>query len=206
MQNYYTPLPLYFKEHVPVENQDAILKHCDDILATIKDQHGLEIGPAKTSYEQSNRVGDNLKILNTDLFTYLMPKVWEAISYVSKEWMLEYNAYHITQCWTNRHYPGGKTKFHKHGATTQMVIAYYLNVPENGGNLLIKDPMEYHWAGYNSNKSDLNNQEGWVVPVQTGDMVVMPNFLTHGSEENTGTDARYVLTFNIMGTMGGENQ
>jgi hypothetical protein len=200
MEIYNTPLPLYFKNHVPVQNWDAIRNKCDDLLAIMPDQHGLESGNAKSSYDVRDVNGNLINPLGIDCFNYIRPHIWEAVKFAAEHWLMEYDKYDITQCWTNRHLPGGKTLFHKHGASTQIVIAYYLNVPENSGNLLIVDPLEYHWSGYHSVRNDINNQNGWVVPVKTGDMVIMPNFLIHGTEENTSNDNRYVLTVNIQGS------
>jgi hypothetical protein len=199
MQNINTPLPLYFKHHVPVQNWQEIKTKLDDLLELQTESHLLEIGEGKSTYNVK-KDGNSVNPLDWDCLHYLFPEVWGAVKYAMNQWKLEYTRLDISQCWTNRHKHTGKTAFHKHGVDTQFVIAYYLNVPENGGDLLIIDPLQYHWNSYNSKVVNVNNTWGWRQKVNTGDMIIMPNFLLHGTEENKNqNEDRYVLTINVSG-------
>lgn len=204
METHNTPLPLFFKHHVPVQNWEIIKEQLDILLEYQNEYHGLEIGNAKSTYNVK-REGRTVNPLDWPCLQYLLPEVWRAVFHATKEWHLDYTKFDVTQCWTNRHKPTGKTAFHKHGVGTHYVIAYYLNVPEDGGDLLMIDPLEYHWNSYQSKIIDVNNTWGWRHKVKTGDMIIMPNFLVHGTDENKNVNQdRYVLTINVTGIYEGE--
>lgn len=205
IQNNYTPLPLFFRHHVPVQNWDTIKSKLDDLVAYAYDHdHDLEIGRAKSTYN-TKRDGHFVNPLDWECLQYLLPEISNVTHHAVKEWKLNCTAYRVTQCWTNVHKLGGRTAFHKHGVATSFVIAYYLNVPEDSGDLLMIDPLEYHWNSYNSPEVARNNDFGWEHKVKAGDMIIMPNFLIHGAGENKNpNEDRYVLTINVEGIWGGE--
>lgn len=199
MENIHSPLPLIFRHHVPVQNWEAIKEKIDNLLDAMDERHPLEQNASQSTYDVAQN-GNAFNLLTWDCLKYLEPEIWKAVIYATKQWHLDYNKFEIAQCWSNRHKHTGKTAFHKHGVYTQYVIAYYLSVPENSGDLLIIDPMEYHWNSYNSKMIDECNTWGWRQKVKTGDMVIMPNFLIHGTDENRNlNEDRYVLTLNVSG-------
>ena len=205
IESNYPPLPLFFKHHVPVQNWELIKSKLDELAELAPENHGIEVGNARSTYN-IKRDGRVVNPLDWECLQYLLPEVWNTILHASKQWKLVYTDFNITQCWTNIHKFGGKTTFHKHGVATNFVIAYYLNVPEDSGDLLMIDPLEYHWNSYHSAEVDANNRWGWRNKVNTGDLVLMPNFLTHGTSENKNpNEDRYVLTINAEGTWRGDN-
>jgi hypothetical protein len=200
-----SPLPLFFKYHVPVQNWDTIKNNLDDLIELQNDQHGLELGNSISTYNVK-RNGEIVNPLDWDCLQYLVPEIWKVVFHATKQWNLDYTEFDVTQCWTNKHKYTGKTAFHKHGVNTHYVIAYYLNVPKDGGDLLMIDPLQYHWNSYSSKVIDTNNNLGWRQKVNTGDMIIMPNFLIHGTDENKNiNEDRYVLTINVLGRFIGEN-
>ena len=201
IESHNMPLPLFFKHHVPVQNWETIKNNLDELITLQNDQHELELGNSVSTYN-IKRKGVIVNPLDWDCLQYLLPEIWKVILHASKQWNLDYTAFDITECWTNRHKHTGKTAFHKHGVNTHFVIAYYLNVPENSGDLLIIDPLSYHWNSYSSRIIDANNNLGWRKKVNTGDMIIMPNFLLHGTGENKNiNENRYVLTINAVGRL-----
>jgi uncharacterized protein (TIGR02466 family) len=102
--------------------------------------------------------------------------------------------YSVINSWVNVHQPEGITKEHNH-ACTAWVIAAYLNVPENSGNIKFRDPLEYSKSGY------YHDDPQWMwksVPITSGDVLVFPGWLIHKTEKNMSQEDRWVLTTNIF--------
>lgn len=104
-----------------------------------------------------------------------------------------HHVYKISNSWCNVHYPGGKTHAHNH-SNTFMVAAAYLNVPENGGYFMAKDPLEYVKSFYYHD----NPEWMWTeIPVISGDVLIFPGWMQHKTQENKSNEERWVLTTNF---------
>lgn len=99
----------------------------------------------------------------------------------------------VTQSWVNKHGPAGRTLEHNHNYTT-FVVASYLYCPENSGNIVFRDPLEYHKASFPIFPEESGFKE---VPVTTNDVVIFPGWLKHHVQPNHSNEDRYVLTINI---------
>lgn len=120
--------------------------------------------------------------------------------YILKEFGIGAKKIDITNSWVNRHSKGGETTEHKH-AFVDLVVSSYLSCPKGSGNLLIKDPLEYHRANdvIESNfEQTSKHQYPWIeVPVKTNELVIFPGWVNHKTEKSEVDSDRYVMTFNL---------
>ena len=127
-----------------------------------------------------------------DYFTWLKMMVRE-IAVHGMGYSTVYHKYSITNSWLNVHYRGGKTHPHNH-SNTFMAAAAYLHMPENGGFLEAKDPLEDLKGFYYHDTHDWMWRE---IPVVSGDILVFPGWLKHRTQVNNSDEERWVLTTNF---------
>ena len=120
---------------------------------------------------------------------------------IIKEISIEHEGYHkqfkynVANSWVNYHAEGGKTLEHNH-SNVLFVAAAYLYIPENGGFIQYKDPLEYQKSAY-----EHQNPKDWIwkeVPVVTGDVLIFPGWLRHRTQNNLSNEKRWVLTTNYL--------
>jgi len=90
------------------------------------------------------------------------------------------NFFLIDNSWFNIHKKHGKTLEHDHKGN-DYVCSYYLNVPENSGNFLIK-----------------KDNTWYSIPVKTGDYLIFSGNTVHATEESFSDEDRIVVTTNIV--------
>jgi len=112
------------------------------------------------------------------------------------KWRINGVAYGATDSWINEHPTGAWTSEHNHRGAN-FSLAYYLHVPENGGNIMFRDPMEYHWGNANGTQDRGVDEIWYPAPVKTGDLVLFPGWLYHKTEKNNSLHPRYVLSMNF---------
>jgi uncharacterized protein (TIGR02466 family) len=186
--------PIILQDHCPIQNWDKIKLKCDNALVSSKDiSSDLEVG------DSISTVVLNHNPFGWEEFAYfkewLNPRLKEAV----RQWDINYPRYDITGSWINRHYKSGKTLTHSHRAT-EIVVVYYLQVPENSGRLLVKDPMEYHWnSSISINRGQRDISGGYPIDVSAGDVLFFPGWLYHSTEESTADEPRYIMSINYAG-------
>jgi hypothetical protein len=88
-----------------------------------------------------------------------------------------------------------------------LVVSSYLFCPQGSGNLLVRDPLEYHrWHDVieNSFFTKENHKHPWIeVPVKTNDVLIFPGWLIHKTEKSNSDIDRYVMTINLKYGPGG---
>ncbi len=99
----------------------------------------------------------------------------------------------VSNSWVNIHNKTGVTNDHNH-ACTSIVVAAYLNMPENCGYFECKDPLEYHKAMLPIHYGHLWRQ----IPTISGDVLIFPGWLIHRTQPNMSDGNRWVLTTNLM--------
>lgn len=127
-----------------------------------------------------------------DYFTWLKMMVRE-IAVHGMGYSTVYHKYSITNSWLNVHYRGGRTHAHNH-SNTFMAAAAYLYMPENGGFIEAKDPLEDLKGFYYHDTHDWMWRE---IPVVSGDILVFPGWLKHRTQVNNSNEERWVLTTNF---------
>ena len=131
-------------------------------------------------------------------------KFYEYLSKVVKQVATEKYGYHsgfkypIGNSWVNFHGKDGKTLEHNH-PNAFLVAATYLHMPENGGSIQFKDPLEYHKSVHEHEDS-----KSWFwkdVSAVTGDILIFPGWLRHRTHPNNSDINRWVLTTNFIQTL-----
>lgn len=120
--------------------------------------------------------------------------VLERASEVFALWRMQTTKPVIARSWVNRHRKGGWTNFHTH-PNTDLVVAAYVQVPKNGGNLLVIDPLENHWFGMPTMRN--LNQTGVPFPAVNDKVYFFAPFIRHATEVSNSDRDRWVLTINI---------
>lgn len=122
------------------------------------------------------------------------------LPYIVKEFGLSDKPIAVGNSWVNRHSRSGETLEHMH-QFVDLVVSSYLYCPPGSGNLLVRDPLEYHrWHDVLENVyfKKTKHQYPWIeVPVQTNDVLIFPGWLNHKTEKNESDSDRYVMTFNM---------
>jgi len=198
-------------ERIKVCSEVAIkLNYNFDFLTTLKTKVDetikySESEEEKVPLEYGNAVSTVIHNINGE------PHTWEEnrkynqflnanMPYILKEFGLMYQPIQICNSWVNKHSKGGETLEHKH-QFVDLVVSSYLFCPPNSGNLLVKDPLEYHRANdlvETSIAKTKKYQYPWIeIPVQTNELVIFPSWLNHKTEKSESDLDRYVMTYNL---------
>jgi hypothetical protein len=126
--------------------------------------------------------------------------------YILEQFGLARQPIGVSNSWVNRHSRGGETLEHMH-QFVDLVVSSYLFCPEGSGNLLVRDPLEYHrWHDVieNSFFTQEKHRHPWIeVPVKTNDVLIFPGWLLHKTEKSNSDIDRYVMTINLKYGPGG---
>lgn len=148
--------------------------------------HGLEKDGGSTTFNTAN----NLILLPEcqDLknwLYYVSNNVWG-------QWEFADIPRKIHRSWVNLHPPGAYTDEHDHGQVHQTIVIY-LKQPNNGGNIMFRDPMQYTFSNFPK-----INRNGWrAVEVSQNDVLFFPGFLHHMTEKNNSLENRLVMTVTV---------
>jgi uncharacterized protein (TIGR02466 family) len=172
---------------------------CEELIEGSKAKGAYQLNNGQTS-QLNFRKPHDIKEFDS-FYSWIMSLIptisKKSIGYETAKMMDINNAelnYYIINSWVNVHKPEGLTKEHNH-ASTAWVVTAYLKVPENGGYIKFKDPLEYSKSAY------YHDDPKWMwktVPIQTGDILVFPGWLIHKTEKNQSEQDRWVLTTNIF--------
>ena len=133
-------------------------------------------------------------ILMWDDFTELRTWIEEKAQIAWKEMKFDTEkTLKIHYSWCNYHPPGAWCTEHNHGIS-QLVAVMYIKHPDKSGNLLFKNPLQYHFSSW-PQRSDYN--EWTSLPVNTGDLIFFPGFILHKSEVNESQEDRLMLATNM---------
>jgi uncharacterized protein (TIGR02466 family) len=127
----------------------------------------------------------------SEYYKWLLPM---ARHIIIKEWGYSSDInYNVVQSWVNVHERGGLTLEHNHGGVI-LVASAYLNLPENGGFIEFRDPMEYQ-KGFH--RRDNMGWEWNECKTKTGDVLCFPGWLKHRTQPSNSDEQRWVLTTNV---------
>lgn len=186
--------PLIIKAHYDGFDFSKLEPLCDNLIKTSSGKVHLETGDASSSASNMNIQPHGMREFQN--YYKWLDSIAQHI--ILNEWDL-YNKheYFISNSWVNFHGNGGVTEKHHHGATV-LTTAAYLNMPDNGGFIQFRDPLEYHKGFYMKNYDD--EMFGWkTIPAVTGDVLFFPGYLRHRTQPNKNTnEKRWVLTTNYM--------
>tara|TARA_B100000902_G_C27180218_1_gene848548 strand:+ start:445 stop:1122 length:678 start_codon:yes stop_codon:yes gene_type:complete len=198
------PFPLIFKTQYDFR--------FDEIRSKVEDH----VAEAKEYTEKNNRTtpegggGTSSVVLLNKGPQYEPPHRWKEfepfINFIQrdaevvwKEWNFEERAQKVIgESWINSHPTGGFTSQHHHHGIHMAMVAY-LYVPENGGNLLVKNPMTMYQHGLPMSQENYYKNQWRTVEVKTNDVVILPAWLDHMTEVNQSEENRYVMSLNVKG-------
>lgn len=187
--------PLIIKVHYDGFDWNKLKDACERLIKTTSIKVPLEQGDAASSAANMLRQPHVMPEFR-EYYKWLEPIAQHILL---KEWDLyDRHSYRIANSWVNFHGKGGVTKKHHHAATV-LTSAAYLNLPEDGGFIEFRDPLEYVKGFYIKNADD--EEFGWKrIPAVTGDVLLFPGYLRHRTQPNNSNEKRWVLTTNYMGT------
>ena len=124
-------------------------------------------------------------------------KFWEQLNY-RKDAVLS-----ITSAWANLHQYGQLTKEHSHcgGASRgHLSGVYYFKKPENSGNIMFTDPLEYIHkmtpaAVYDETVHSMHHE----VTARQFDLVLFPSWVKHQTQPNLSNGDRIAISINYIG-------
>lgn len=109
----------------------------------------------------------------------------------------------VFEMWTNVYKKGSFIDMHSH-SPVQMIASFYLQQPENAGNLVFEHPM-MHLMKHQPYDPDLlrNHPEFWEydVPVKTGDLILFPGYMNHKTRPNNSDQDRIMIGANICNVL-----
>ena len=103
---------------------------------------------------------------------------------------------YITQSWLNYTEPGQFHHRHEH-SNSYVSGVFYVSADKE------VDRIRFYKTAHEEiqlavSKYNLFNATTWQYPVQTGDVLLFPAYLTHGVEKKKGTNIRITLSFNVF--------
>jgi uncharacterized protein (TIGR02466 family) len=186
--------PLIIKAHYDYFNFKKLEPACNRLISGIERKTHLEKGNANSSATNVN-IQPHIMPEFKEFYNWLNP-IASHILY-NEYGLFDKIEYKISNSWVNFHGEGGETAIHHHGDTA-LTVAAYLQLPEDGGFIQFKDPMEYQ-KGFHIRKYD---DEFWMwktVPATTGDVILFPGWIRHRTQPNKNKNTkRWVLTTNYM--------
>jgi len=189
--------PVIFKDNCPIQNWDAIKEKADKLLNNTPTNSQLELGNSLSTVITVQQGAE--PPYNWNEFQYFIQWLRDKIPEVERQWKLSYEQYTIAGSWINRHYRTGKTLEHCHRGC-EIVVTYYLSVPENSGRFIARDPLENHWNSTISHeRSAMDLTNGYPIEITTGDVLFFPGWLLHSTEESNTDEPRYVMSTNFSG-------
>jgi uncharacterized protein (TIGR02466 family) len=168
---------------------DTLQKYIAEVFDAVKHNSALEKGNALST------------VANPE---WQKPHTWEELGDF-QEWLgnkltgikEELNFYNrhseVIGSWFNRHYKSGYTEEHHHNYST-FVASCYLKCPPNSGNIVFRNPLEYHMCNFPIVNETQTLSE---VECKTGDVIIFPGWLKHLVTPNNTDQERIVMTINI---------
>ena len=148
----------------------------------------------KSTNFYSTRTGDMPHMW--DEFNFLKTVVPSHIEAAVEEWKLSKVPYFPAESWINEHKRGGWTGEHYHRGA-YFVLVYYLSVPDGSGNLMVRDPLEYHWSGFKSMPDRGIDNMWYPLEVKAGDLLLFPGWIKHKTEASLSDESRYIMSINF---------
>ena len=116
---------------------------------------------------------------------------------------------YLTQSWSTINNTNASHQMHAH-SNTFISLVYYAQCKSGAlcfdlSTTSIKECFNFR---YTINRFNIYNSEKWNLPVETGDIVLFPGHIRHGSLPNRFSEPRIVIgaNFFIKGTLGSEKE
>lgn len=102
--------------------------------------------------------------------------------------------YFHSRGWANYIPPGDSLSIHGHG-TAKLAVTYYIDVPENSGDLLLIDPRGS--VDWDLGRDGCTNSKFSRIKPKESMLVFFPGYVLHTIERNASTGVRISLTTNV---------
>tara|TARA_Y100000114_G_scaffold116032_1_gene110231 strand:+ start:2815 stop:3423 length:609 start_codon:yes stop_codon:yes gene_type:complete len=145
--------------------------------------------------QKSNRYGgwqSDTDYFKKPIFKPLNDEIWK----VSKALFPMIKTMRIEQMWSAINFEHSWNFIHQHGGPYHMSGGYYLQMPENSGEIYWRDPrpgaIGNHFEGIRSggeNKKMLPNES---------DLVLWPAYLDHGTYPSKSKEPRIMISFDLV--------
>jgi uncharacterized protein (TIGR02466 family) len=188
--------PLILQDNYPDFDWPKLKPKCFSLVSRAKANSFLEKDGGASSVSLQSQDSDQPHTWKefAKFQEWMNPRINEAI----EKFHLTEQPYQVSNSWINRHPTGAWTDEHVH-RDIQITIAVYLQVPENSGRIMFRDPLEANWAGQPSEWRGQDGASWYPVDIKTGDVLFFPGWLPHKTEVNKSKQDRYVMTINLMG-------
>ena len=160
-------------------------------------------GGITTAGLEKTRYSNETPPHNWEEFESFKNFVYDTTEEISKIWCLNENVDKIiARSWMNTNTKNSFVSEHAHHGSL-MVVTSYLEVPENSGKLLVKNPYNpYKFSEpvhpyYYSDEGGEDGLEWRSIDVKTNDVLFFPGWLLHKTEPNLTNNDRHVMTWNI---------
>lgn len=147
---------------------------------------------------RSNRLGWNseLTLFDDNRFAPLADAARGVVDLIFNEMGPPYFPSRL-EAWANVHDVGGYNTYHNHSGAL-LSACYYLYVPPDSGSLILRDPrpgaMLSPWQG--SLRPNCGSEIA-ITPA-TGQLIIFPNWLEHGTEAHAGSESRISIPINVV--------
>ena len=143
---------------------------------------------SRTNLHQKEELKDLIYIINHQTSKIIQEQQWD----------LTNCQLIIDNCWAMVNYQYGFSKVHSH-ANSIFSGVYYINIPEQSGNIFFIDPR----PGKMVLRPPLKEVNSWTTQQvsyepQAGMMLIFPSWLWHGVEPNLSNKVRVSISFNLI--------
>jgi len=186
------PTQLY-KSTIDVEyNREAVLTRTEEYLAQYPEykQGNLENGARGIHDSVSNLHKDPVYKPIVDFINRAVDDYWKILNY-SSAWKPG-----ICHLWANQYPKGGYASIHNH-SPVWLTGVFYLKMESGMGDIYFVDPniSLVEMQPISDERRYQNKYQS--VEVRSGDLVIFPAWLNHGTYPNTTDEMRIVLPFEI---------
>ena len=171
----------------------AIRDYLNSIFNVMNDYtfHSLEKDGGKSTHYINRNLHQN------EIFYPLIDKIYDHLTDYCKH--IELSPFLepvISSMWANSHLADAWSDLHIH-SVHQLVGCYYLDFPEDAGDLVFLNPLEYHYNYFPFTEKGHEENTWHKAGIQQGDLVFFPAFLKHKTEKNKSKQQRISINFNI---------
>ena len=184
---------LLYKTSITDHDQQAMIDRCNHYFKTYPDYRGgnLEGGAHGIHDFCGNLHKDPVFAPVVQIINKAIQEYWDALNY-SDEWHPG-----INQMWANQYPKGGFASIHNH-SPMWLTGVFYLVCEPGMGDIFFVDPNEA-LIGMQPLSNDRRYKKAQTdVPIKSGDIVIFPGWLNHGTHPNTTDGTRIVMPFEVL--------
>lgn len=171
------------------EDNDLLLA-IDELLSS---EHAKRTDPSERQGTALSTVGSEFNVLHMsqthNLISWIISQIMTIEEYKSKN----SNAFDFTRHWANRIFKDCSGLCHTHPSNADGVAIFYLNVPDNGSELVIIDKGNEH-----SKYLDYTTEQRHHINVNSGTLIIHKPNVPHAVSIHNSEDPRTCLIFEFI--------